>query len=197
MNRNKTKILIIAVLATIIAGGAILNSCKKDESLTTKTENVSAVKEQKFLYGYFGESIVLSNTSIGGMSTVTPCISKTTKQEFYNYDKGGRITGCRIEIRHYNCYGVFLWGTEYFITYSNSILSGTLGDLDDVDVLDVNNFDFYVNDDFVTADFFYQKPFEYKEEDGKIQYGKIEITREDVVGLWQVVSPLIDWNKKP
>ena len=49
MNRNKTKIMIIAVLATIIAGGAIVISCKKDESLTAKTENVSAVKEQKYL----------------------------------------------------------------------------------------------------------------------------------------------------
>ena len=53
MKSNKTKILIIAVLATIIAGGAILNSCKKDESLTTKTENVSAEKQQKYFDGYW------------------------------------------------------------------------------------------------------------------------------------------------
>ena len=44
MKSNKIKIMIIAVLATIIAGGAILNSCKKDNELLTNDTKAKVTK---------------------------------------------------------------------------------------------------------------------------------------------------------
>jgi hypothetical protein len=44
---------IIAILATVIVGGMIFYACQKDESLTTKTEEISSVKEQKIFEGYW------------------------------------------------------------------------------------------------------------------------------------------------
>ena len=198
MKTNKTKIMIIAVLATIIAGGAILNSCKKDESLTSKTENVSAVKEQKFLYGYFGEAMLTNMSASGGSTktTLPPCYSTSSIKHFYNYDHYGRITGYEIRTDYFDCKGNLLWSVGYFVELSAS-RTGTMDDLDAVDVSNIDNFDFYVDNKFVSEAFSYNKTLRYEGEDGVIHYGCFNVTREDVVAVWEEINPQIDWDKRP
>ena len=190
----KNKIKIIASIAIVgIVAGSIFYACKKDEVLTTKTEDVSAVKQQKDLYGVW-VTMNISNLEPTGKISISgyDMCTKVVTEKLLD-----RATG-RYSIIKTTTYIVdCITGRIYFglVVEQNSKTSIPPDLWNEESYKVIDNFDFYVNDQFVTADFNYVKPIEIVGVDGEVIRGEYSIMYDDIVQLFHRINEYGNWMK--
>ena len=189
----KNKIKIIASIAIVgIVAGSIFYACKKDESLTAKTEDVSAVKEQKDVYGVWVYAN-FKNAEPTGKATITgdPICTKVETEKLWD-DTQGRYTYIRTTTYLIDCLtGRIISSSTVGQKLTTSAPPASGGEIGFY--RNMNNFDFYVNDKFVTADFMYVEPIEVVDDKGVVNKGEYRITYEDIIQLFHRINENGNW----
>ena len=173
------KIFAMAILATVIVGGVFFNSCQKEDSLVTKTEDVSAAKEQKGPEGTW-EDVEYAFDCFGASGELITIHVKGQVLKYKRKISGGNLSlwirGGEAPEGGWSPPIIIIWGRKSGGNTDNPIA--------------FQNNDIKINDRLVCEDFILE--VKYPDDEGNPDGNTLLLSYDYVeTGLWPVLTEVI------